>query len=594
MSFKELNELSSPLSKEQLIALERVLGDMTPIQRSWVSGYLAGLNHQSDTIVTQASPSVSQSLTILYASQTGNAKSVAEKVYQQACELDIPAVLSNVGDFKLKGLKKETHLVIVASTNGEGEPPDDALEFYDFIASKKAPRLEGLKYAVLSLGDSSYEQFCQCGIDFDERLSALSANAILPRVDCDLDYEQPAKEWTNQVLALFKEQLSAISAPLTQRVQSSVATHHYDRQNPATAAVLAIQKITGRDSAKDIRHIEFDLEPSGLTYQPGDALGIWFKNDLAVVDEILNHLDLDPAAEVVVDDQTVALRDALQNSYELTQTSPVFVSKWAKYSESEALLALDAQKTDLREYAATHQLVDIVREHPANIAAEELLTLLRRLTPRLYSIASSQSDVEQEVHLTVAIVRYEQGEAERFGGCSGFLSKLEEGQEVRLFVEANKNFKLPEDPTIPVIMIGPGTGIAPFRSFMQERDAQQAQGDNWLFFGNQHFTQDFLYQLEWQSYVKSGLLTRIDVAFSRDQSHKIYVQDKLREQAVDVYQWLQRGAYVYICGDANRMAKDVHEAFVAIVEEQGQMDKKAAEAWLKQLRKDKRYQRDVY
>ncbi|CAG9000008.1 MAG: Sulfite reductase [NADPH] flavoprotein alpha-component [Candidatus Celerinatantimonas neptuna] len=594
MSFKELNELSSPLSKEQLTALERVIGDMTPLQRSWVSGYLAGLNHQSDTNVAQSGLSVSQAVTILYASQTGNAKGVAEKIYQQACEQNIPAVLCNIGDFKLKGLKKETHLVIVASTNGEGEPPDDALEFHDFIASKKAPRLDGLKYAVLSLGDSGYEQFCQCGIDFDLRLSALGGQAILPRVDCDLDYEQPAQAWTQQVLAQLKEQLSAVSELQSQSAQPAVVAHHYDRQNPATAAVLANQKITGRDSAKDIRHIEFDLEQSGLTYQPGDALGVWFKNDLAVVDEILSYLDLEPAAEVIVDEQTVALRDALQNSYELTQTSPVFVSKWAKYSESEALLALDAQKPKLREYAATHQLVDIVREHPSKIPAEEFLKLLRRLTPRMYSIASSQSEVEQEVHLTVAIVRYEQGEAERFGGCSGYLSRLEEGQEVRLFVEANKNFKLPEDPSTPVIMIGPGTGIAPFRAFMQEREAQQAQGDNWLFFGNPHFTQDFLYQIEWQSYVKSGLLTRIDVAFSRDQAHKIYVQDKLREQAVDVYQWLQRGAYVYICGDANRMAKDVHEALVAIVAEQGQMDKKAAESWLKQLRKDKRYQRDVY
>lgn len=600
MSLKELSVLSCPLTQPQLDALNQAIADLSPLQLAWVSGYLAaGMNTAATGTTASASaaaPENSQSATILYASQTGNSKLLAERLYQQAQQQGLAVNISNIGDFKLKSLKKETHLVIIASTHGEGEPPDDALEFYDFLASNKAPKLNDLRYSVLSLGDSSYELFCQCGIDLDQRLAALGAQISVPRVDCDLDYEQAASEWMEAVVQWLKHDLAAPAptAAAAAVASATVAANQYDRQNPAVAEVLTNQKITGRNSGKDIRHLEFDLEGVGLSYQPGDALGIWFENDPQLVDEIISALNWNAAEQVEVDGHSLSLRDALLREYELTQSAPALITHWANWSANEELKKLAEQKPLAREYAASHQLIDIINEYPAEVEALELLKVLRRLTPRMYSIASSQAEVEEEVDLTVAVVSYQQGDAVRFGGCSGYLSRLEAGQKVRLFVEPNQNFKLPEDDETPVIMVGPGTGIAPFRAFMQERDARDAQGDNWLFFGNQHFTEDFLYQIEWQGYVKSGLLTHIDLAFSRDQAHKVYVQDRLLEKAEEVYQWLQRGAYFYVCGDATRMAKDVHQALVTIVSEQGQMSQDDAEAWLKELRKARRYQRDVY
>ncbi|MFM2486635.1 assimilatory sulfite reductase (NADPH) flavoprotein subunit [Celerinatantimonas yamalensis] len=594
MSLKDLNALSCPLSTEQLNALTHTLGDFTPQQQIWVSGYLAGLHIASKELSTAEHLSGVKTVTIVYASQTGNAKAVAESVYQQARAKNVSVQLMNISDYKLKSLKKEDYLVIVASTNGEGEPPDDGLAFHEFLATSKAPKLDGLKYAILSLGDSSYEQFCQCGIDFDMRLVALGAVPLLDRVDCDLDYEQNVATWTEQLLVILLDELSASQPASSQCASlSESALTHYDRQHPAQATVLTNQKITGRHSTKDIRHLEFDLEGLGINYQPGDALGVWFDNDETLVDELLTCLDLDPKQSVNVDEQNISLRDALIYHYELTQTTPNFVEHWADWSANQALIELKAQKPLLREYTASHQIIDVVREYPAHVDAEQLLAALRRLTPRMYSIASSQSEVEDEVHLTVAVVRYEQADGARYGGCSGYLSRLKEGQSVRIFVEPNQNFKLPDAQT-PVIMIGPGTGIAPFRAFMQHREAVGASGQNWLFFGNPHFSEEFLYQVEWQKYVKSGLLTRIDLAFSRDQGHKIYVQDRLRAQAHEVYQWLKNGAYLYVCGDATRMAKDVHQTLVSIVCEQGQMAQEDAQEWLKQLHREKRYQKDVY
>ncbi|MFM2477542.1 assimilatory sulfite reductase (NADPH) flavoprotein subunit [Celerinatantimonas sp. MCCC 1A17872] len=595
MSLKDLNALSCPLSSEQLKALEQALGDLSPLQQAWVSGYLYAKNASGQIAPTTAATS-SAHVTILYASQTGNAKAVAEQLFEKAQQQNVPVQLQNVADYKPKSLKKEQFLVMVASTNGEGEPPDDAMEFHEFLVSKKAPKVPELRYAILSLGDSSYEHFCKCGVDFDERLSALGATALLARVDCDLDYEQPASQWQQELLEILKAQASELVAEQPVALTSpSVASTKYDRAHPAVATVLTNQKITGRNSLKDIRHLEFDLEGVGLTYQSGDALGVWFENDAVLVDELLAVLSLDGEQTVVVDEQSATLKTALIQSYELTQTPPGFVEFWADRSGADELLQLKAQKPLLREYAATHQIIDVVSAYPAQVPADELLAALRRLTPRMYSIASSQSDVEDEVHLCVAVVSFEQGQALRFGGCSGFLSRLGEGQNVKIFVEPNQNFKLPQDDSTPVIMIGPGTGIAPFRAFLQERDAKGASGDNWLFFGNPHFTEDFLYQSEIQGYVKSGLLSRIDLAFSRDQADKIYVQDRLRERSKDVYDWLaNRGAHLYVCGDATRMAKDVEQTLLSIASEQGQMSQQEAKDWLKSLRRDKRYQKDVY
>ncbi|MHA2940389.1 assimilatory sulfite reductase (NADPH) flavoprotein subunit [Vibrio sp. RC27] len=594
----ELAALSSPVNDSQLNQLQQTVSQLSPQQLAWVSGYFWGLS-QSQSGVAQA-PAVSAQpagkLTIIYASQTGNAKGVAEALEQDAAALDIPVQLFDASDYKGKDLAKETHVVIVASTNGEGEAPDNAIALHEFLQSKKAPKLDSLKYAVIGLGDSSYEFFCQTGKDFDAFLSKQGATELLDRVDCDVDYEETAAEWRKQSLELIKESLGSAQAVAVSS-SAPVASGHsqYTKQNPYSAALLASQKITGRDSDKDVRHIEIDLDGSGLTYQAGDALGVWYENSSDLANEILAKVGLSGVESVDVDGESLSIHSALVTKFEITASNPQFVTKYAELSGSKKLQKLVDDKDKLRSYAGETQVVDVLAEKKTKLSADELVGLLRRLTPRLYSIASSQSEVDEEVHLTVGLVEYKQGDQSRLGGASSFLAqRLEEGGEVKVFIENNNNFKLPQDDNAPVIMIGPGTGIAPFRSFIQERDNRDAEGKNWLFFGDRTFTQDFLYQVEWQKYLKSGLLTQLDVAFSRDQHEKVYVQHRILENAEQVWQWLQDGAYVYVCGDATRMAKDVHDALISVAEQQGQLSREKAEEFINELRKAKRYQRDVY
>ncbi len=600
---KQRNLSQTMLDADQLASLQQTIGSYSPLQLAWASGYLAAKSEQSSVAVLPAAQAaVSSTLTILYVSQTGNAKGVAQQLAQSAEAAGITVNLKNVADYKAKSLKSETHLLIVASTNGEGEAPDDGLEFHEFLFSKKAPKLPNLKYSVLALGDSSYEFFCQTGKDFDERLKALGATQVSARVDCDVDYDSDAKAWSTQIVETLKEELTSSAdalAPVVNLPVSNSADSSYNKQNPYAAEFLVSQKITGRESAKDVRHIEIDLGESGLTYQPGDALGVWFENDQVLVDELLQLLAFSGDEQVTFSkddsEQTLAISEALVSVFEITQTAPSFVDFWAKTSGSAELLTLAEDKNALREFAANHQLVDILKLAPAQVTPQELIDTLRKMTPRLYSIASSQAEVDEEVHLTVGLVSYERDGKTRLGGASGYLAqRLEEGAKVKVFVEHNDNFRLPESDDTPVIMIGPGTGVAPFRAFMQEREARDAGGDNWMFFGDQTFTQDFLYQVEWQNYLKSGLLTKMNVAFSRDQAEKIYVQDRLKEQAKEVFAWLERGAHLYVCGDANRMAKDVHNTLLEIIAEQGGLSTEQAEDYLKTLRVSKRYQKDVY
>ena len=492
-------------------------------------------------------------------------------------------------------------MLIVASTNGEGEAPDDAIALHEFLASKKAPKLEHLQYSVLALGDTSYEFYCQTGKDFDLNLEKLGAKRITARVDCDVDYEADAKAWSDTVIKQAKDLLA--SETTTNNVvalsNASTAEDLYTKQSPYTAELLVSQKITGRDSAKDVRHIEIDLGESGLTYQAGDALGVWFENSPALVGELITALGFNAQESINVADDSLTLAEALKTKFEITQTSIQFIEFWANKSQAANLLALLEDKAALRDYAANHQVVDVVKSAPlaseTKVSAQEFIEALRKITPRLYSIASSQSEVEEEVHLTVGLVQYQAGDANRQGGASGFLANgIDEGGEVKVFVEHNDNFRLPVNSETPVIMIGPGTGVAPFRAFMQEREATEASGDNWLFFGDQTFTQDFLYQVEWQGYLKSGLLTKIDLAFSRDQAEKIYVQDRLLENADEIFAWLERGAHIYVCGDMSRMAKDVEAALLSIIATKGQLSEEQATEYLKDLRNAKRYQKDVY
>jgi sulfite reductase (NADPH) flavoprotein alpha-component len=602
---QNLNPASSALDANQLSLLQQATSSYSSLQLAWASGYLAAKSEQGGNAqiapVTASAAEVAKTLTILYASQTGNAKGVASKLAESAKAAGISVVLKNTADYKAKSIKNETHLLIVASTNGEGEAPDDAIEFHEFLLGKKAPKLPNLSYSVLALGDSSYEFFCQTGKDFDQRLQALGAKQVAPRIDCDVDYDSDSESWTLNIVEVLKEELTQTDAPLAAVVDlpTAGATSQYNKQNPYEAEFSLSQKITGRDSAKDVRHIEIDLGESGLTYQVGDALGVWFENDATLVADLIATLKLtgEEKVKLKVDgaNQVFTLTDALTTELEITQTAPAFVEFWAKISGNKELTAIAADKNTAREYAGEHQIIDVVKAAKTEIDPQFFVEALRKITPRLYSIASSQTEVEEEVHLTVGLVSFDANGEPRSGGASSFLAnRLEEGQKVRVFVEHNDNFRLPQSDDTPVIMVGPGTGVAPFRAFMQEREARDAGGDNWMFFGDQTFTQDFLYQVEWQNYLKSGLLTRMDVAFSRDQAEKVYVQDRLKEQAAEVFAWLERGAHLYICGDANRMAKDVHETLLEIIAEQGNLSAEQAEDYLKSLRSNKRYQKDVY
>ncbi|MDA7745883.1 assimilatory sulfite reductase (NADPH) flavoprotein subunit [Psychromonas sp.] len=598
MALNNLSALTSPLSESQLAQLKQATAGLDAVQTAWVSGYLAGVSQGPVTATESSTQSAGQSLTILVGSQTGNAKGVAQELAEQATAKGIPNKLISMADYKVKAIKDESHVIVVASTNGEGEAPDDAIDLHAFLASKKAPKLAGLKFAVLGLGDSSYEFFCQTGKDFEQRLQALGGEIITERLDADVDYQEVTQDWFDKALAAVEATLVQ-TGPSTATVVTSapVTENKYNKQNPFTASLLTSQKITGDRSAKDVRHIEIDLEGSDLHYTAGDALGVWFKNDESMVDELITKLGLDAAKEITLGDKTITLKDALIEEFELTGTHPGFVEGYAALTANETLLKLAEDKNACRDFANSNQIVDIVTATGNDKVTEEnFIALLRRSSPRLYSIASSQTEVEDEVHLTVGAVVFENEAGQQRGGsASTFLShRLQEGGEVKVFIEDNHNFRLPSNPETPVIMVGPGTGIAPFRSFMQEREATDATGKNWLLFGDQTFNEDFLYQVEWQTHLKSGLLTRLDLAFSRDQAEKIYVQDRLKENAAEVYQWLQDGAHFYVCGDANRMAKDVQTALIEIISEQGKLSLEDAEEYLTELRQAKRYQRDVY
>ncbi len=590
-----------PLSPEQLARLQAATTEFNTTQLAWLSGYFWGMVNQTPGAVATpaAPPAETPGVTLISASQTGNARRLAEQLRDDLLAAKLNVNLVNAGDYKFKQIGQEKLLVIVTSTQGEGEPPEEAVALHKFLLSKKAPKMDGAAFAVFGLGDTSYEFFSQAGKDFDSRLAELGAERLLDRVDADVEYSELASAWRLQLTDLLKARVPV--APAAQIAASSagsvnlVDSSPYTKELPLTASFALNQKITGRLSDKDVRHIEIDLGDSGLRYQPGDALGVWYENDAELVEELLQLVWLKGDEQVTVQGKTLPLAEALQTQFELTVNTPQIVERYAALSRNEALLALAEDKQKLQSYAQSFPIVDMVRQAPTELNAEQLTGLLRPLTPRLYSIASSQAESENEVHITVGAVRYEIDGRQRGGGASTWLAdRLEEEGAIRVFIEHNDNFRLPANPDAPVIMIGPGTGIAPFRAFMQQRDNDGVGGKNWLFFGNPHFTEDFLYQVEWQKYVKQGLLTNIDLAWSRDQAEKVYVQDKIRAKGAEVWRWIEEGAHLYVCGDANRMAKDVEQALLDVVVEHGGMDRETADEFLSELRIERRYQRDVY
>ena len=587
--------------------LKKIIEKSSDKQLAWLSGYLWGLAEKSSneqalpnitttTDVTQAEQA--KKVTILSASQTGNARRVANELTQDIERLGIEVTHLPAGEYKAKKLSQEEILILITSTQGEGEPPEEALPLYKYLFAAKAPKLANLQFAVMGLGDSSYPKFCQAAKDFDQRLAELDAQRMLLRVDADTDFQTVSTNWRQAVIDKLSSLQQSTSKSLTENNTSSsvvVNSSLYHRDNPFIASVNVNQKITSRDSDRDIRHIEFDLTGSDINYQPGDALGVWYQNSDELVDEILNITKFTGEELVEHNGQQITLKTALIEHVELTQNTPVIIEKYAQAIQNPELLNLIKDREALIEMSQTLPLVDMLNRYQSNLTAQALVALLRPLTPRFYSIASAQDEVGDEVHLTVNVVRYQIEGKTRTGGASNFLAnQIADQDQVKIFVEHNDNFRLPNDTNAPIIMIAAGTGIAPFRAFLQQRSAQCATGKNWLFFGNPHFISDFLYQVEWQNYVKEGLLTNIDLAWSRDQAEKIYVQDKLIAQGSEIWQWLQQGAYIYVCGDAKRMAKAVDLALQQILMTQAQYNQEQAINYLDELRSQKRYQRDVY
>jgi|OpeIllAssembly_1097287.scaffolds.fasta_scaffold28831_2 sulfite reductase (NADPH) flavoprotein alpha-component len=602
-----------PLDAERGELLRRVVDGLEPAALHWLSGFAAGIAYArapgsaasevpvlptslaASAVAAQVEPAAR--LAVVYGSQTGNGRRIAERLGRAAEAAGLAVRVYAARDYPLRDLAQERLLTVVMSTHGDGDPPDDARGFLEHLSGRRAPQLPQLKYAVLALGDSSYPKFCEMGRQVDERLAALGAQRLFARVDCDVDFEPLAAPWTERVVSGAREALGAAPGATVTRLRSVPAAPKYSREQPYTATVLANDRITGRGALKDVRHVEISLAGSGLQYRPGDALGIWHENPAAVVDDVLAALGLDAEQTVALDGQGRSLREWLARHREITRlTRPFLVQHADRAGSAELVEMLSAgQEERLRRLFKDAQLVDVLRRHPATWEPEALLRALRPLAPRLYSIASSMAAVGEEAHLTVAVVDYERDGQRRLGAASAHLAGLTgDDASVRVFVEPNERFRLPEDPTRDVIMIGPGTGVAPYRGFLQEREAQGATGRHWLVFGARHFASEFLYQVEWQDAARKGLLDRVDLAFSRDRTPRAYVQDRLREAGADLYAWLEGGAHLYVCGDAEHMAPDVHAALVDVVAEHGRLDREAAEAYVRRLADERRYLRDVY
>lgn len=582
--------LAAPFDVQTAQELQRLIQPFSAPQRIWLSGFLAGTLAASDQPFAQtasAATPAEPAVTILYGSQSGNCERLATQIGTALASRGIPYLLLDMLDCRKSHLQEARRLLVVVSTHGEGDPPDRAQPLHELLHSKKAPSLAHLKYSVLALGDSSYEKFCETGRQFDARLAALGAQSFHTRVDCDVDFEEPAGKWIDAVVDEIVREHGESVAPqqrvASERPLAAVATA-YTRKNPFLAPVLVNQRLTSRDSDRDVRHLELSLDGSGIHYEPGDALGIVVRNAAERIDPLLAVLPYSADARVPHESTERSLREVL----ELSDLGPVTRAFTEKYLQR---LGIEATQS----VEGVTQLLDLVTKHPPKaLEPAEFVSLLRPLAPRLYSIASSPRATPDEVHLTIALVQFEVNGRLLFGVASKQVADWGEDALAPVYLHRNPNFRLPSDPHAPIIMIGPGTGVAPFRGFLAEREAVGARGKNWLFFGGRRFRSDFLYQAEWLDHRKRGTLHRMEVAFSRDQEHKIYVQHRMREHGRELYGWLQEGAHVYVCGDAQQMAHDVQNALLQILQEHGGHSAERAAEELQELQRARRYQRDVY
>jgi sulfite reductase (NADPH) flavoprotein alpha-component len=586
---------SAPFAPEHIEALNAVMARTSAEQRQWLSGFLAGYHAATGAHLAApaAAPRARIPLTILYGTESGNAEGIGADLKKAAGKQGFGVKLLDMAEVSPAEITGEANLLVIASTWGEGDPPERAAEFYAALFADDAPRFDGLRFAVLALGDSSYVNFCEVGRRIDARLEALGGERIAPRVDCDLDYEEPAAAWSGSALEELAKRAEPDAGPAVQGgdiihvnfAATAMAPLLYSKANPFPAEITESINLNGSRSTKQTIHLELSLAGSGLSFAPGDSLGIAPQNDPEIVESVLRAARLDGDG---------ALGTQLAGEFDITALSRQVMEAYAALNpapELRELMAGDAW----RGYLEGRQIVDLLEDFPAELAPAQLTGLLRKLPPRLYSVASALEATPDEAHLLIGVVRYESHGRARSGVASSFVAdRLRVGQKLKVYVKPNKNFRLPDDPDRPIVMVGPGTGIAPFRAFLQQRQATQAAGRNWLFFGERNFTHDFLYQLEWQEWLKEGALTRLDVAFSRDQPEKIYVQHRMWERRAELFAWLEDGAQLYVCGDEKAMAKDVHATLAAIVADQSGRAPEAAETYLIDLKKQRRYQRDVY
>ncbi|HEX8295145.1 MAG TPA: sulfite reductase subunit alpha [Chthoniobacteraceae bacterium] len=581
----------------------------SPEQRLWLNGYLAGLLSDAGRAgaamagLSAASAATPKPLVLLYGSQTGTAEAIAKKASKEAVKRGFAPKLVPMDKYQSVDLREEERVLVITSTYGDGEPPDNAHSFWNFLSSESAPQLDHLTFSVLALGDTNYPAFCEFGKKCDARLEALGARRVHPRQDCDLDYETPASCWTDGVFAAFTNGTAPAAGPALTNGSSAPAPEletvpDYNRKNPYPARLLVNRKLTGEASGKEVRHFEICLAGSGLSYEAGDALGILPSNCAEAVSEVLAALGCDGEEAVKAPDGSeIALRAALTNQFDISRPSADLLHAAAERSAGGELRNLlnPSRKAELKTWLWGREVIDVLHGMRTKFTPEEVVLLLKKLQPRLYSISSSPKAHPDEVHLTVGAVRFDAHGRGRKGVCSTFLAdRCAEHTPVPVFIQVSHGFRLPANTDIPIIMCGPGTGIAPFRAFLEERLATGSKGRNWLFFGDQRRATDFLYEETLEGWVSSGHLTRLDLAFSRDQPEKIYVQDRMREHGAELWAWLQEDAHFYVCGDASRMAKDVDATLHQIAETAGGLSAEAAAAFVAKLKNEKRYQRDVY